>query len=104
MIGAVAGPLLALSLLAAGIAFKSVLLIALVPGLLAAGCVLWLVKERAHDPAARLAAGPPAGATRFGRQFQDPTAGFRCGRVGARCRRLGRCLLDAGHGGAGAIR
>ena len=55
MIGAVAGPLLALSLLAAGIAFKSVLLIAIVPGLLAAGCVIWLVKERAHDPAA-----PPA--------------------------------------------
>lgn len=52
MIGAVAGPLLALSLLAAGIAFKSVLLIAIVPGLLAAACVIWLVKERAHDPAA----------------------------------------------------
>ena len=47
MVGAVAGPLLALSLLAAGIAFKSVLLIAIVPGLLAAGCVIWLVKERA---------------------------------------------------------
>jgi MFS family permease len=56
MIGAVAGPLLALSLLAAGIAFKSVLLIAVVPGLLAAACVFWLVKERAHDPAAAHAA------------------------------------------------
>jgi MFS family permease len=52
MIGAVAGPLLALSLLAAGVAMKSVLLIAVVPGLLAAACVMGLVKERAHDPAA----------------------------------------------------
>jgi len=60
MIGAVAGPLLALSLLAAGIAFKSVLLIAIVPGLLAAACVLALVKERAHDPAAPPAALRPA--------------------------------------------
>jgi MFS family permease len=55
MVGAVAGPLLALSLLAAGIAFKSVLLIAIVPGLLAAACVVGLVKERAHDPAAPVA-------------------------------------------------
>ena len=50
MIGAVAGPLLALALLAAGIALESVLMVAIVPGLLAAGCVVWLVKERAHDP------------------------------------------------------
>jgi len=56
MIGAVAGPLLALTLLAAGVAFKSVLLLALFPGLLAAACVAWLVKERAHDPAAPRAA------------------------------------------------
>jgi MFS family permease len=48
MIGAVLGPLLALTLLAAGVAFRSVLLVALVPGLLAAGCVLGLVKESAH--------------------------------------------------------
>jgi MFS family permease len=52
MVGAVAGPLIALSLLAAGIALKSILLVAIVPGLLAAGCVVWLVKERAEDPAA----------------------------------------------------
>jgi MFS family permease len=52
MIGAVAGPVLALSLLAAGIALRSVLLVALVPGLLAAGCVLGLVKERSRDAAA----------------------------------------------------
>jgi MFS family permease len=51
MVGAVAGPLLALSLLAAGIALRSVLLVAIVPGLLAAGCVLWLVTERLHEPA-----------------------------------------------------
>lgn len=57
MIGAVVGPLLALWLLAAGIAFKSVLLIAVLPGLLAAACVLWLVTERAHDPGAARAAG-----------------------------------------------
>ena len=56
MIGAVVGPLLALSLLAAGLAFQSVLLIAVVPGLLAAACVLGLVKEREHG----LAAGPGA--------------------------------------------
>jgi len=61
MIGAVAGPLAALTLLAAGVAFRSVLLVALVPGLLAAGCVLWLVKERGHDAAAtRNAALRPA--------------------------------------------
>jgi MFS family permease len=48
MIGAVVGPILALTLLAAGIAFRSVLLVALVPGLLAAGCVLALVRETAH--------------------------------------------------------
>jgi MFS family permease len=48
MIGAVVGPILALTLLAAGIAFRSVLLVALVPGMLAAGCVLGLVKETAH--------------------------------------------------------
>ena len=56
MIGAVVGPLLALSLLAAGVAFKSVLLVAVVPGLLASACVVWLVKECAHDPAAARAA------------------------------------------------
>jgi MFS family permease len=56
MFGAVAGPLLALALMATGIALKSVLLVAIVPGLLAAGCVLWLVKERAHDPATSRAA------------------------------------------------
>jgi len=56
MIGAVAGPLLALSLLAAGLAFKNVMLVAVVPGLLAAGCVAWLVTERVHDPAAARAA------------------------------------------------
>jgi MFS family permease len=52
MIGAVAGPLLALSLLAAGVAFESILLVAIVPGLLAAACVIGLVKERAHDSVA----------------------------------------------------
>ena len=56
MIGAVVGPLLALTLLAAGVALRSVLLVAVVPGLLAAACVLALVKERAHDATAARAA------------------------------------------------
>jgi len=60
MVGAVVGPLLALTLLAAGIALQSVLLLAIVPGLLAAGCVVWLVKERAHDPEVPAAALRPA--------------------------------------------
>jgi MFS family permease len=50
MIGAVAGPLLAVALLASGIALRSVLLIAVVPGLLAAGCVAWLVVEHPRHP------------------------------------------------------
>jgi MFS family permease len=61
MIGAVVGPLAALSLLAVGFALESVLLVAVVPGLLAAMCVAALVKERAHDPAvARRASFRPA--------------------------------------------
>jgi MFS family permease len=56
MIGAVVGPLAALALLAAGLALHNVLLIAVVPGLMAAVCVAALVKERAHDPAAARAA------------------------------------------------
>ena len=61
MIGAIAGPLVALALLATGIAFQSVLLIAIVPGLAAAACVMFLVRERISDPAkARAAALRPA--------------------------------------------
>jgi MFS family permease len=56
MVGAVLGPLIALSLLAAGLAFRSVLLLALAPGLLAALCVAALVTERTHDPTAALQA------------------------------------------------
>jgi MFS family permease len=52
MIGAVVGPLAALTLLAVGVALPGVLLLAVVPGLLAAVCVAALVKERAHDSAA----------------------------------------------------
>ena len=65
MIGAVLGPILALTLLAAGVAFRSVLLVALVPGMLAAGCVLGLVRETAHDapsnPKAALRPAMPRG-------------------------------------------
>ena len=51
MVGAVLGPLVALALIASGIAFRSMLLLALVPGLAAAACVLVLVRERAFRPA-----------------------------------------------------
>jgi MFS family permease len=46
MVGAVVGPLAALGLLAAGLAYRSVLLVALVPGLAAAATVVFLVRER----------------------------------------------------------
>ncbi len=52
MLGAVAGPLLAAALLAAGMGLTSVLVVAVVPGLLAATCVAWLVNERPRDPVA----------------------------------------------------
>lgn len=51
MAGAVVGPLIALSLVAAGFGFGTILWIAIVPGLLAAACVLVLVKERGHGAA-----------------------------------------------------
>jgi MFS family permease len=60
MVGAVVGPLLALTLLASGFALQRVLLLAIVPGLLAALCIVWLVKERAHDPDALTAELRPA--------------------------------------------
>lgn len=50
MVGAVAGPLLALSLVAAGLAFRGVLVVALLPGLLAAACVALIVRERSDAP------------------------------------------------------
>lgn len=50
MVGAVIGPLLAIALVAAGVAFREMLLIALVPGLAAAACVLVLVRERRFRP------------------------------------------------------
>lgn len=46
MIGAVVGPLIALALVAAGVAFRPMLLLALIPGLAAAACVVALVRER----------------------------------------------------------
>ncbi len=46
MLGAVAGPLLAVALVWAGLSFSSVFLWALIPGLLAVSSVLFLVKER----------------------------------------------------------
>jgi MFS family permease len=65
MIGAVGGPLLALAVLAAGYALKSVLFLALVPGLLAAVCVMWFVRERVgREPTAgtgKLRPAMPAG-------------------------------------------
>lgn len=51
MLGAVAGPLLAVALVWAGLSLSSIFLWALVPGLLAVASVLFLVKERAPEPA-----------------------------------------------------
>jgi MFS family permease len=61
MIGAVVGPLAALALLAAGFAFRSVLLVAVVPGLLAAVTVALLVRERPQrtEAPARHSIRPP---------------------------------------------
>ena len=50
MIGAVVGPLLAIALITAGVAFRGMLLIALIPGLAAAACVMFLVRERRFRP------------------------------------------------------
>jgi len=47
MLGAVTGPLLATLLIWDGMAFRAVILWTFVPGLLAAGCMFFLVKERA---------------------------------------------------------
>ena len=55
MIGAVVGPLAALALLAAGLLYRSVLLIAVLPGLAAAASVVLLVKERPHASGSPLA-------------------------------------------------
>lgn len=57
MAGAVAGPLLTVALLSAGLAFRNVLLLAVVPGILAVLSVVVFVKERI-DPHAP----PPPGA------------------------------------------
>jgi len=46
MLGAVAGPLIATLLIWGGIAFRTVILWTLVPGLLAAACMFFVVKER----------------------------------------------------------
>jgi len=46
MLGAVAGPLIATLLIWGGLAFRTVILWTLVPGLLAAGCMFFVVKER----------------------------------------------------------
>ena len=58
MAGAVAGPLVAALLVWAGLAYGTIMLWAFVPGVLAVGSVLLLVRER-RDGAAVVAAGAP---------------------------------------------
>ncbi|HZE97985.1 MAG TPA: MFS transporter [Planctomycetota bacterium] len=68
MLGAVAGPVVAALLLWSGLGASSVLLWALIPGLLAAGAVWFLVKERPpEEPATPVAA--PASRPRFPKAF-----------------------------------
>jgi len=50
MIGAVAGPLTATLLVYLGIEFKSIILVALAPGVLAAASMLFLAREKVQDP------------------------------------------------------
>jgi MFS family permease len=47
-LGAVLGPLLSLVLIAHGLALRSVFVVSLAPGLLAAGMIAFVVRERAH--------------------------------------------------------
>lgn len=68
MLGAVAGPLLAVALLWAGLSLSSIFLWALIPGLLAVSSVLFLVKERpSQEPEG--AAAPPGPKPAFPRAF-----------------------------------
>ncbi|MHB8971947.1 MAG: MFS transporter [Pirellulaceae bacterium] len=69
MLGAVAGPLVASLLVWLGIEFRSIILLTLAPGLVAAGAMFLLVKERAvvlNPPAAGTASQPRP---RFPRAF-----------------------------------
>lgn len=50
MLGAVAGPLLALALLAVGVSIPTLIAVSLVPALLAVGCVLAFTHDRAAAP------------------------------------------------------
>lgn len=59
MVGAVLGPLVTLTLLTAGVTFRSVLLFSIIPGTLAALCVVVLVKEKPFHPSPK--AGAPDG-------------------------------------------
>ncbi len=61
MAGAVAGPLAASALLFLGVAFRDILLWTLIPGLLAAGAMFFMTRERAGTAAAR-EDGPSAAA------------------------------------------
>lgn len=58
MLGAVAGPLAAVALLWIGLEFRVVILWSVVPGLLAAGAMFFLTKERVHEAPAALEAAP----------------------------------------------
>jgi MFS family permease len=70
MLGAVVGPLAAALLVWGGLAFRSVLLFAFVPGLLAAAAILFLVRENVPDlPADPEATEPQKRGGRFPRVF-----------------------------------
>lgn len=62
MLGAVAGPLVTALLISRAIAFRTLMLATLVPGLLAAGSMFWLTRERdAPSPAASRPVPPRPG-------------------------------------------
>ncbi|WP_447975241.1 MFS transporter [Nitrospira sp. Kam-Ns4a] len=69
MAGAVVGPLAASALLFVGVAFRDVLLWTLIPGLLAAGAMFVMTRERTPPTAARADRPPPAARRGFPRAF-----------------------------------
>lgn len=64
MLGAVAGPLIAVTLLWVGLEFRAIILWTIIPGLLAAGAFFFLTKERDPVPQATPATADSSKATR----------------------------------------
>lgn len=72
MLGAVAGPLAATLFVWLGLEFRSIILLTFAPGLVAAGAMFWVVKERRGPlvrPEAVEVSAAPAGRPRFPREF-----------------------------------